>query len=607
MPDDLLSEYNSELAYIRRLAAEFASAHPGIAENLRISPTSVDDPHVSRLIEAFAYLNARTRHKIEDDFPEVTEAFLGTMYPHYLAPFPPAAIVQFELDESQFEMTKGYHIKRDTPIFTDPIDGEPCRFKTCYPTTLFPIKVSAAEFCGPVSPAPPTRFDTPVRSFVRIVLESFSNKVNIDQLELKQLRFYLDGHPPFMGQLYEYLLTGVLGIAVARSPDDKQAMMLSPSCIRPVGFERDEGLIEYSSRSFLGYRLLSEYFVLPQKFLFLDIDCLTPAVVGRLGGQSKIELYFYLDRESRDLENSVSTETFRLGCTPIVNLFSKPAEPVSLTHHQVEYHVVPDSRLPNHFEIFSIDRVVATTPDGEEEEFLPFYSHRHEESINPRKYWFATRRPAADGGTEIYLTLVDLHFRPVEIEDWVLHIETTRLNRDLPSRFNFGGGEPRLYLEGGGPLEPVRCLTAPSRTHRAELGHGNRWKLTSHLTLGHLSLLDNQNGAEGLREILRLYNPGKSIESNSVIEGLKTVSSARVVGQVHGPVSGGFCRGLEVTIGFDEEKYVSRGLYLFASVLERFLPLYSSINSFTKLIAVSNKRENPVKSWPPRVGEKALL
>ena len=123
MPDDLLSKYNSELTYIRRLASEFASANPGIAENLRISSGSIDDPHVSRLVEAFAYLNARTRQKIEDDFPEVTEAFLNTLYPHYLAPFPSTAIMQFELDDGQAEQTSGYDIERGSRILTDPVDG----------------------------------------------------------------------------------------------------------------------------------------------------------------------------------------------------------------------------------------------------------------------------------------------------------------------------------------------------------------------------------------------------------------------------------------------------------------------------------------------------
>jgi type VI secretion system protein ImpG len=616
MPDDLLSYYNRELAGIRRLAAEFARAHPGIAESLRISTDRIDDPHVSRLIEAFAYLNARTRQKLDDDFPEITEAFLGTLYPHYLAPFPPAAIAKFQLDRGQTELTSGYQIERGARVLTETVDGEPCRFRTCFPVTLYPMEVAEAGFHGLVEPAPPSRFTDPVKGFARIRLKSFSDSIPLGQFQLGTLRFYLSGHAPFMHKLYEFLLNQTLGVAVARSASDRQAVFLPADCLQPVGFGSEEALIDYTSRSFPGYRLLSEYFVLPEKFLFVDLHGLTPGLLARLGDQPQLELYFYFNRESRDLEHNVSAETFRLGCSPIVNLFSKNAEPVRLSHRQSEYRIVPDERRPLHFEVHSVQRVTAVSSDGEEQEFLPFYSVRHEQQFtgsSSGRFWYAARRPSihsggADAGTELFITLVDLNFQPIEIDDWTtLLIETTCLNRDLPARFDFGGGQPRLHLESGGPLEQVQCLTAPTPAHRPDLGHAARWKLISHLSLGHLSLIDTADGAEPLREILRLYNPANLVESTSVIDGLRKVRSQRVVGRVGGSVSAGFCRGIEVTLEFDEDKYVGRGLYLFASLLERFLPLYASINSFTKTIAISNRREKPLKVWPPRVGEKSLL
>ena len=88
MSDELLPYYDRELAFVRRLGAEFAEAHPKIAGRLRLSPDTAEDPHVERLIEAFAYLNARLRHKLDDDFPELSDAMLSVLYPHYLSPIP---------------------------------------------------------------------------------------------------------------------------------------------------------------------------------------------------------------------------------------------------------------------------------------------------------------------------------------------------------------------------------------------------------------------------------------------------------------------------------------------------------------------------------------
>ena len=131
MTDELLPYYNRELAFLRKMGAEFAEANPKIAARLRLGAEGSDDPHVARILEAFAYLNARTRFKIEDDFPEITEALLGVLYPHFLAPLPSTAIVQLELDPSQGELTEGYTVPRGAALESEAIGGQACRFQTC--------------------------------------------------------------------------------------------------------------------------------------------------------------------------------------------------------------------------------------------------------------------------------------------------------------------------------------------------------------------------------------------------------------------------------------------------------------------------------------------
>src|SRR5580704_6751359 len=118
MSDELLPYYERELSFIRRLGAQFAKDHPKIAGRLRLSEGMSDDPHVERMIEAFAYLNARTRHKLDDEFPELTESLLGVLYPHYQAPVPSLAIAQFDLDREQTQLTTGQVVSRHTTLET---------------------------------------------------------------------------------------------------------------------------------------------------------------------------------------------------------------------------------------------------------------------------------------------------------------------------------------------------------------------------------------------------------------------------------------------------------------------------------------------------------
>src|SRR5262249_54126894 len=155
------------------------------------------------------------------------------------------------------------------------------------------------------------------------------------------------------------IFNNTLSVAVATGPDDPAPVVLGPECLRPVGFDRDEGMLPYRARSFVGYRLLTEYFVFPEKFLFLDL-ILGPRALARLG--NRLEVFLFLTRWPADLEQTLPADTFRLGCTPMVTLYRQRAEPIQLTHRETEYRVVPDARRPLAHEVFSIDRVVAVSP-----------------------------------------------------------------------------------------------------------------------------------------------------------------------------------------------------------------------------------------------------
>ncbi len=613
MGNDLLEYYNRELTFLRRLGAEFAAANPKIARRLRLSADdAADDPHVERLIEAFAYLTARVRIKLEDELPEITESLLHVLYPHYLAPIPSLSIVQFKLDSEQVQLTAGYTIPRHAELETEPIHGEPCRFHTCYPVTLWPVEVRSAILAQAPLPAPATPYSDEATAVIRIGLRCTTPETSFATLGLGTLRFFLKGQPHNVYRLYELIFNNTVGVAVTRSEAPVGTLLLGRDALRQVGFDRDEGLLPYPARSFLGYRLLTEYFAFPQKYLFFDLNLAGVEAMAQLG--DSIVVYIFMNRVIPDLGRTISADTFQLGCTPIVNLFTQRAEPIPLTHTEFEYQVVPDRRRPSALEVYSVDKVIALPPQGDSLEFQPFFSMKHAMNRDTdRTFWSLTRRPAeatmatGDRGTEVHLSLVDLGFRPSAPAEWVLEVQTTCLNRDLPQDLPFGGGQPHLQLrEGGGAIARILCLTPPTRTLRPELGHGLLWRLISHLSLNHLSLVDSGD-ADALREILKLYDFADSAETRGQIDGIIGVSSRRVVGSIRseGPLT--FCRGIEVSIQFDEERFTGSGLFLFASVLERFLALYSTVNSFTKLIATVKGREGELRRWPPRMGENVIV
>jgi type VI secretion system protein ImpG len=604
MPDDLLIYYERELTFIQQMGAEFAAKYPKIASRLLLEADKSEDPHVERLLQAFAFLAARVHHKIDDEFPEITDALLDVLYPHYLAPVPSMSIVQFVLDPTQGKLTSGHCIERGVTLYSQPVNDTPCRFRTGYPVTLWPIEVAAA------------RFDEPDRinlhpeavAVLRLELRCVGG-VPLSSLELDHLRFFLQGEGQLPYALYELLLNNTCQVQL-RSLDKQNGakpLVLSSRCLRAVGFGPDEGLLPYLPRSFLGYRLLQEYFAFAEKFLFVDVYELDRAV--RAGWKDGVEVVIALNRTPK-LEQPVNAGTFRLGCTPIVNLFEQLAEPIRLNQAQTEYRVIPDIRRQQVTEVYAVNTVTSVSPHVPEPvHYQPFYSFKH--AVDPAQqhaFWHATRRPSqkkGDTGTEVYLCLVDLHFKSTlpAVETLTVHVTCT--NRDLPGKLPFGGDRGYFELEGAAPLSRIRCLKKPTETLRPPLRRGAQWRLISHLTLNYLSICDG--GREALQEILKLYDVADSTVIRQQIAGITEVTSRRVVGRPASLPWNGFCRGTEVTIQFDEEKYVGSGVFLFASVLEKFLGLYVSLNSFTQLVATTQQREEPLKRWPPRAGEQILL
>lgn len=610
MTDELLVHYEHELGYLRKLGAEFARSHPKIAGRLRIGPDTVEDPHVSRLIESVALLNARIRQKLDDDFPEVPQALLSVLYPHYLAPIPSMAIAQLI---PQADLATGYEVPVGTVLETAPVDGAECRFRTCSPVVLWPLEIENVKLSGRPLLAPHVPTLEEAEAALRITLRCSAPDATFAGLGPRSLRFYLRGEHRFATRLFELVHNDVIGVALAAGPDDPRPAVLDASAVRSVGFDADDPMLPSPPTSFAAYGLLTEFFTFPQRFLFFDVEGFEPKALTHAG--ASVDVFLYLRRSNDELERDIARDSIALGCTPIVNLYSQRAESIDLTHLQSEYRVVPDSRRPFSTEVYSVDHVIAVSPEGDEEEYVPFYSARHAPGDGVRhRFWHATRRPAPsiagrDGsGTDVFLSLVDLDLRPSVPDDWVLEVRTTCLNRDVPSQLPFGGGEPRLRLSSGAaPLEDVRCLTQPTPTLRPDLGGGAQWRLVSHLVLNHLSLSSGDDAAEALREILCLYDFRDSPQTRATIDGVARVrcrpSSARVPGARHG----GVCRGTDVHLDLDPRRFAGSEMFLFACVLERFFALYASINSFTRTVARVQGREGVLRRWPPRAGRTTLI
>ena len=610
MRSDLLAYYETELTYLRQLGAEFAQKYPKIASRLVLEPNKCEDPHVERLLEGFAFLAARIHLKLDDEFPLITESLLEVLYPDFLRPIPSMSIAEFHLDSESGAVTTGVEVKRLTKLYSRPVNGIPCKFRTAYHSKLWPIKVTAAEWKSAVQ-LPQEIRQTDSAGAIRIELRGPLG-VPISQLGVEQLRFFLDGEITLVHTVYEMLHRDLTRIVIR----GQSCATLPAASIVPVGFEPDEGILPYSQRSFLGYRLLQEYFAFPEKFLFFTLGGCQKAWTAACTAETA-EIYFlFSNTESSErrqrLELGVNPRMFRLNCAPIVNLFEQTCEPILLDHRTYEYSLVPDGRRPMAVEIYSIDDVVRAERESQEiVHCQPFYSPRPQAG-GPRNlsesFWMAYRRPSTkpqDAGTDIALSLVDSSGQPLDPSSDTLTVRTTCTNRDLPSRLSFGNPQGDFELDANTPVSKIVALRKPTGTLRPPGGPGSLWNLISHLSLNYLSLVEE--GKSALQNLLRLSDYTRTAFSSQLVDGISSVHSRPHFAGLLGEYGITFVRGTTVELELDEEKFVGGGVYLFSAVLERFFGLYCSLNSFSQLTARVQQRREVLREWPPRAGRRILI
>lgn len=622
MDPRLLGYYNRELEHLRQVGGEFAAEYPKIAGRLGLDEFECTDPYVERLLEGFAFLASRVQLKLDAEYSKFTQHLLAMVYPHYLAPTPSVAVVQLQPDLTEGSLAEGFEVPRDSILRGLLGKGEQtrCEFRTAHDVTLWPLELTGAESFARDAAVP---FDVPAvdaEAGLRFRLRITAG-LTFDALPLDRLPILLRGGPRW--RLYERLMTDVVDVAVRPFGSQAPFELLGPEAVQPCGFEDDQSLFPSGPQSFGGYRLLQEYFTLPDRFLFFELAGLERAVRNCTGDELEIQILFRHADRSR--EPAVSPAEFALHCTPAVNLFPKRADRIHLTDGVHEHHVVPDRTRPMDFEVYAITAAsgigIAST---DETRFASFYAANAEDVEAEQAAFYTVRREPrmlsakqhAVGtrtgyvGSETFVSLVDASEAPYRHDLRQLALETLCTNRDLSLQMPLGVGETDFSLEVGAPVRSIRCVAGPTRPRPSLANRDGEtaWRLVSHLSLNYLSLCDSdqRRGAAALRELLGLYGDIADPVIRKEIAGVRSVTAQPITRPIPIPGPIAFGRGLEITLKCDEASFEGSGCFVLASVLEQFFAGYSSINSFTETVLTTTTR-GEVYRWPPRVGRRETL
>jgi type VI secretion system protein ImpG len=570
--------YQQELESLRDTAAEFALAYPAIAPQLG-GPRP--DPDVERVLEGVAFLTGQIRGTLEEGFPEFAQGILNQILPHYLRPIPSATIIKFtpkNLLKGKVSSLKGTYIDSKS------VEGVSCRFRTCFDVDVVPLILEKVTN------------DSGAGGKKTISLNFELQSLSLNEWKQDSIRFYLDGDYSGASDLYYLLMRNLEKVEVC-GDGNGLSYTLPRDSVRPVGYVGSESLLQYPTNSFPAYQLVQEYFLLKEKFLFLDITGLHDW--NERGSSKKFSITFTLSNLLIPLPK-IGTDRFVLNATPAVNLFTSDAEPMLLDNRRNEIRIKPVRESGGKIRVYSVDSVTGRAKGAAKKtEYISLNNSFGANGGEP--VYQVTFRTGQDELVEPYM-MVSYPDGYIPPEQETLAIQLTCTNGPLASTLRPGDistptANTSELVEFSNIIPPTEYQTPP--TNGAML-----WKMLSHLSLNYLPVANANN----LRALLELYvfsggDKKAEIANKRRIAGLLDIE-VKLADRL---VKGVLMRGQEIHITVDKDHFSSHGdLFVFGTVLDGLFASYSSLNVYTVLIIKdANSREH--YEWPARLGQKPLI
>jgi len=570
--------YEDELSYLRDLGDAFGKANPEIAGLLS---RQASDPDVERLMEGFAFLTGRLRQRLDEELPELSHGLLGLLWPHFLRPIPALSILEFAPPASGTIM----RVPAGSPVESRPIEGMACRFRTCFPLELLPFAIERATLEETASSAVLTLTIT-ARGGAPLAL-----------LAGRRLRIFLHGgRSAVLGpRLLRTLMADLEGIEAgpARQP-------LPLSGLGHAGLGAEEGALPWPGNAFPGYRILQEYLAFPERFLFVDL----PEIPADALTGGPLDLRFLIGRRP-DLPGRIGPETFRLNCTPVINLYTAEAVPFAPDPGRLEHRLIPEWPAGRFARVYSVDRVEgAVQGQGDRIAYPAFESFDHMQPGRGTRFYRARRRPSPiDRGTEIWLAFVDGMDQPAQPAADTISVAVTCTDGDLAELVPIGGID---QVAVGSPATGGFSNITPVRPEASPPLHGDTlWRLVSGLARG-LRPLDDVASLSALiagYDFRAVQDEQARRRLELLLGGLKSLQvepMEALVGAI--PV-----RGRRVTLTVAESGLGGpEGAFLFGAVFDAFIGIHAGLNSCYRLV-VHGSETNTTFRWPLRAGREPVL
>ncbi|WP_019613334.1 type VI secretion system baseplate subunit TssF [Psychromonas ossibalaenae] len=593
MSESLLSYFEQELAFIRQEAGDFCRRHPGSAKSLGISDDSIDDPQISRLIDSVALLNARLQQKLDDSFPQLTDSLLRLLFPHYLRPIPSYSILKMNPSE---DVSAKHFIPQGTHLGISDSEAADTVFRTCQDVALYPVNLSSVQVATAPFDVDKPKGAEQATALLEMELQTTDPSILFADLDLSSLELFIRGETQSVLRLYDHLFSGIKQVCLQYG---EQRLELGPDALSPVGFDGQDQVLPYSARSFGGFKLLTEFFMFPERFQSVLLDFGQSLAYAQT---NTIKIHIFLDEMAVDLSRSLGADNFHLFCTPIVNLHTLTTEPLSINFGQPKYPIVLDAGGRQQLQLFAVEQVTDVT---EEQSRIvpPLYGEKYRGAeIGLR--WQLLQDWQADTYLQSSLRVADLGHSSAasDVRTWL--ISATCSNGVLAGQLSVSS-EVSCRDSISLPAD-LQLLRRPTSQVRIKASEQNAWPLLAHLHFNYHALLGSDDPVSALKAMLTLYNHNDSAQNNAYINAIRGLEQEQVVAPVRISGKSCFASGTRLSITINS-KELGGGVELLARLLDRFFAYFAGFNSFTQVVILTTGTEGEYKVFPRRSGCRNML
>ncbi len=532
--------YQTELAYLRELAYEFAEAYPEVAH---LVSERQGDVAVERLLQGSAMLTARLRQRLDDALPEIAHPLFEVLWPQFLRPLPACALIQC----SPAGLQRSQRIERGSLLHGRPRgDGakgaskaDDCAFRTCAPVDVHPLVIEEISL------------DRPRPSDLQLRLRlALTEGATLGNTRLSPLRLQLCGEGEEKYQIFLWLAHHARRVTVLDARG-KEALALPATAIRRCGLSAEEALFPFARAPLPGLRVLQEYFLLAEKLLAVEIDGLEALSAQNPDSvDEELTLIFHLGAIAEGAVRP-TVDSIQLGCTAAINLSESRRIELEGSRETSTFPLED----PENGEIFSIERVGGYCgPQGAWIDFKPLLARLRQRDDTPR-FWLQ-RHAGGLRANESYLAITDADGNPLapntRLVVWATCVDGNRVLELGAGDINTAGrGTPQLVRFAN--VTPVRPSVPPPIA-------GERcWELLAAFAMPTEALLS----LEGLQQLVGLAQPKPDDLPLQMIRAVSSTAAERLDRRMMVPM-----RQVEVTL--DLQAFAGLGdLFLFGSLLHR--------------------------------------